>query len=155
MILAALMFNMADKDEPKYHFTLKKADDTVEVRKEEKRTVFVVTSKSGIGDMKALLTEGSWPRDVVLRFVYDKARGFTMLESFGLQTSRISVDGSLRTSGAMELYFLSPEGKAEGAAGKVNVKVEARAGALEVTLPAHLLTGTKEVRFSWIDAFRQ
>jgi hypothetical protein len=104
--------------------------------------------------MKVLLTEGRWPRDVVLRMQYDKARGFAMLESFGLKTARLSVDGSQRASGAMEFYFLSPEGKAEAPAGKVNVKVEARGGALEVTLPAHLLTGVKEVTFDWIDAFR-
>ncbi len=155
LILATLVFTVADKDEAKYQFALKKAEDAVEIRKEEKRTVIAVTSKSGIGEVKVTLTEGRWPRDVVLRLQYAKDRGFSTLEGFGLRTSRLSVDGSLRTSGSMELYFLSPEGKAETVAGKVNVKVEVRDGALEVTLPAHLLTGAKEVNFHWIDAYRQ
>lgn len=154
LILMTLAFSLTGKDEAKYQFALKKPKDAVAERKEEKRTVFVVTSKSGIGGVTVTLADGRWPRDVVLRLQYAKDRGFSSLESFGLQTSRLSVDGSLRTSGRMELYFLSPEGKAEAAAGKVNVKVESRDGALEVTLPAHLLTGAKEVSFNWIDAFR-
>jgi hypothetical protein len=34
------------------------------------------------------------------------------------------------------------------------VTVQSRAGALEVTLPAHLLAGGKDVSISWIDAYR-
>lgn len=155
LIAAALMVCAADKDEAKVRFMLKKTEDSAEVRKEEKRTVLVMTSKSGIGEAAVTLAEGQWPRDVVLRFQYGKDAGFRNLEAFDLRTNRIQVSGSQRQSGNMELYFLSPGGKAEAIAGRLNVKVEPRGGALEVTLPAHLLTGAKEVTFSWIDAFRR
>src|SRR5438067_2455769 len=154
-LVFAVALLVADKDEPKYQFTLKKPQDSIEARKDEKRTVFVVTSQSGIGEGTIALTEGRWPRDIVLRLQYDKERGFKMLESFGLTTNRIWVSGSQRTSGKMALYFLSPEGKPGDVAGQVNVTVAEKAGALELTLPAHLLGGAKEVRLKWIDAFRQ
>ena len=154
LILTSLVFSLAD-DEPKYQFALRKAQDAIEVKKDEKRTLFIITSQTGIGDGSVTLTEGRWPRDIVLRLRYDKERGFNMLESFTLATERFQVSGSQRTSGKMELYFLSPEGKAEALTGHVNVIVQERAGALEVTLPAHLLAGTKAVKFGWIDAFRR
>jgi hypothetical protein len=154
LILAGLSILMADKNEAKYQATLKKPGDSIEFRKEVKRTLFVITSKMGIGEGVVTLTEGRWPRDVVLRLQYDKERGFTMMEGFALRTQRIQITGSLRESGKMELTFLSSDGKAEGAAGHVNVTVQSRSGALEVTLPAHLLAGAKDVSISWIDAYR-
>jgi hypothetical protein len=154
-LVFALTLLLADGDEPKYAFALKKPQDSMEARKEEKRTGLVITSQSGIGEGGVLLTEGRWPRDIVLRFQYDKTRGFKMLESFTLTTNRIHVSGSQRTSGKMALYFLSPEGKPGDVAGQVNVTVAEKDGALELTLPAHLLTGAKEVRLKWIDAFRR
>jgi hypothetical protein len=154
-LVFAVALLLADGDEPKYAFALKKPQDSMEIRKDDKRTVLVITSQSGIGEGGVLLTEGRWPRDIVLRLQYDKKRGFKMLESFGLTTNRIAVSGSQRTSGKMALSFLSPDGKPEGVAGQVNVAVAEKEGALELTLPAHLLTGAKEVRLNWIDAFRR
>ena len=96
VMLSALVSPLADKDEAKYQFMLKKAaEDSAEVRKEKNRTVLVVTSKSGIGSAIVTLTEGQWPRDVVLRLQYAKDRGFTSLESFGLDTNRMRVSGSV------------------------------------------------------------
>jgi hypothetical protein len=72
-----------------------------------------------------------------------------------VDTNRFKVSGSQRQSGEMELHFTGPDGQIGPTAGKLNVKVESRDGALEVTLPAFLLTGSKQVGFSWIDAFRR
>jgi hypothetical protein len=155
-LLLATAFVFADKDEAKYQFMLKKAaEDSVEVRTEKTRTVFVITSKSGIGEGIFTLSEGQWPRDVVLRFQSAKNNGFKNLESFHQDTNRLKVCGAQRQSGEMELHFTGPDGKVGDVAGKLNIKVETRDGALEVTLPAFLLTGSKQAGFSWIDAFRR
>jgi hypothetical protein len=38
-------------------------------------------------------------------------------------------------------------------AGELDVRVEKRGGAVEVTLPANLLTGSRKVTFEWIQAY--
>ena len=73
---------------------------------------------------------------------------------FHLKTGRLEVSGSKGQSGAMELYFVGPDGKQGARAGTLNVTVTERDGALEVTLPAYLLTGSKELALEWIDAYR-
>ncbi len=155
LMLALLTLGAADTDEPKLKFQPRKPEDSAEVRKEKDRTVFVVTSKSGIGGVLIELDQGKWPRDVTLRMTYGKERGFQMLESFSLETNRIKVSGSKGASGKMPFGFVGPDGKSEMTAGHLNVTVKEREGALEVTLPAHLLTGAKEVKVEWIDAFRR
>jgi hypothetical protein len=154
-VLLLLTVGMADKGDAKYQFQFKKGEDSAEVRSEKDRTVIVVTSKSGIGSMVATLTEGQWGRMVVLRFRHADRGGFQHLEMFHLKTARFLVSGSEKQSGAMELYFLGPDGKQGDLAGKLNVTVQQTGGAMEVTLPAFLLTGSKDVQFEWIDAFRR
>jgi hypothetical protein len=154
-LLATCSLALADKEEAKYQFMLRKGEDAIEERKEKDRTLFVATSKSGIGGVQVTLAEGQWPRTVALRLQYSKDRGFTNLEAFTLQTARLHVSGSLRRSGDMELYFLGPDGKPGDLAGKAKVTVENKDGGLIVTLPAFLLTGARDARFEWIDAYRR
>ncbi len=144
---------------PKYAFTLRKADDAITVKERDRRTVFVITSKSGIGGGTIKLTAGDWPSDVTLRFEYKDGlgNGFKMLETFSLTTDRLLVSGSHKQSGS--LPFLLPDSAGEyvenqPAAGHLRVTIAPNAGALEVTLPAHLFVGSRQVTLVWIDAYR-
>lgn len=145
----------ADTPETKYRFTLRKADDAIVAKPDGKLTVFVIKSKSGIGEGTIRLDSGNWPTHALIRFEYSRGEGFQMLESFTLDTDRIHVGGSKSESGKLGFSFVGPDGKGDGGfAGTLDAKVEIRGGAIEVTLPPNLLTGTKELKIHWIDAFR-
>jgi hypothetical protein len=159
---AAFLPANAAAAEPSYRFELDKRDDAVVADKDKERTVFTVTGKSGIGGAVITLADGKWPERVTLRFRYDKDKGFGNLEEFRLRTDRVLVEGSLKSSGKMRFCFLSADGKPEaiekgGAtpAGLLDVTAVERDGAVEVTLPANLLTGSGKVKVSWIDAYRR
>ena len=142
--------------EPPYQFECKKPKDTITVRKEKSRTVFRVTSKDhGIGGATMSLKRGQWPAQVTLRF-----EGFSNLEEFRLETDRITVSGSIKTSGHMLFAFVGADGDvpvvepgAAAPAGELDVRVERRDGAVEVTLPVNLLVGSRKVTFDWVQAF--
>lgn len=137
----------ASAGNPTYSFTLHKSEDSIAVHTHNQRTVFVITSESGIGKAEVNLKAGQWPGYVSVRFQYHDGRGFQSLEGFTLTTSRLRVQGGMdRTSGMFrpdrELSD-SPE-----------VNTQQRAGAVEVDVPADLLTGSDHIHFEWIDAYR-
>jgi hypothetical protein len=149
--------------EPVYEFSLKK-EGRIDAAREKERTVFLVTSPRGIGQAGIKLKAGSWPEIVTLRFQYvnEEDKGFANLEQIWITTDRIHTEGSLKASGQFAFLFLDgrrqkpvqmPDDRR--AAGVLRVRVEQRNGAVEVTLPAHLLTGSTQLDLSWIDAFRR
>jgi len=149
-------------DEPAYEYKLRKPADTILAIKEKTRTVFVVTSPSGIGDGSIKLKSGPWPENVTFRFVGSDGKAFSNLERIDLTTDRLRVEGNLKLSGKFRFCFLDAKktpaaiepGKRESA-GMLNVVVEKRADAFEVTLPACLLIGSTQVELSWVDEFRR
>lgn len=143
---------------PAYEFKLQKAEDSGAVKTDEKRTLLVVTSASGIGSATVALPSGKWPKRITLRFEYLKGRGFDVLEGFNMTTARFQIQGAARPGQSrMPFHLLDGDGKAdagEAPAGELNVVVERRQGALEISLPPNLFTGSKEVRVGWIDFYR-
>ena len=137
--------------------------NSVVAQKEKDRTVFVVSSESGIGGATIVLAGGEWPENVTLRFLYSKGKGFHTLEDLRMSTDQVAVAGSQASSGKMPFCFAGPDSDKQDviqpggreAAGLLDVRVRAGKEAMDVTLPAHLLRGSSKLRLAWIDAFRR
>ena len=143
---------------PGFNLKLQKPEDSIAVKTDDKRTVFVVTSASGIGSATVALTAGQWPKHIALRFEYPKDRGFDLLEGFSMTTARLRIQGAARPGQSkMPFRLLDGQGKSdagEAPAGELNAVVERNQGGLEIILPANLFIGSKEVKFGWIDFYR-
>lgn len=145
------------KDTYKFEFPKNKNTDSAQVQQENGKTIFVITSPSGISEVKVTLTQGQWPRQLVLRYLYKKDTGFRYLESWGIRTETIAVHGSQRQSGAMPFYFQTLEDKSNPSdppAGTLDIRVQETDKAMEVTLPPNMLQNSKQIQLSWIDAYR-
>ena len=140
-----------------YQCLLKKTEDSEAITNHDLRTMFVISSESGIGNVSITLPDGKWPKYVSFRFQYINGEGFGSLESISLTTERLQVSGSIKESGNMRFYLSDNESKFDSTvhfAGYLDIKVKHDNDAIEVTLPANLLVGTNEVKIGWIDAFR-
>jgi hypothetical protein len=136
--------------------------NSVVAQKEKDRTVFVVTSESGIGGATVVLAGGEWPEKITLRFVYSKGKGFNWLEDIRLSTDHVVVAGAQKMSGRMPFCFAGPDAKQDviqpggrDSAGLLDVRVHHEKEAMDVTLPAHMLRGSAKLRMAWIDAYRR
>jgi hypothetical protein len=165
LLVAALIVGQPDREakEPTYKVVdVRKAADSVVAQKEKDRTVFVVTSESGIGEAAIVLTAGEWPENVTLRFQYSKGKGFQTLEDIRLYSDRVVVQGTQKSSGKMPFCFAGRDVKLDviepggrEAAGFLDVRVRDGKEALDVTLPANMLRGSGRLRVAWIDAYRR
>jgi hypothetical protein len=165
LLVAALVVGQPGRGakEPTYKVVeVQKAADSVVAQKEKGRTVFVVTSASGIGGATIALGGGEWPENVTLRFLYSKGKGFHWLEDIGLSTDRVVVQGAENMSGRMPFCFAGPDDRRDviepggrQAAGSLDVRVRRADDAMDVTLPANMLRGSTRLRVAWIDAFRR
>jgi hypothetical protein len=163
-LLAALIAVGPDRaaKEPTYKVELRKAADSVVTQKENDRTVFVITSESGIGGAVIVFASGAWPEKVTLRFRDAEGKAYRTLEDIRLWTDRVLVQGAQKMSGRMPFCFVGVDGKSDAiepggaeAAGLLDVRVHRGERGLDVTLPAHVLTGSGKLRLSWIDALRR
>ena len=164
LLVAALIAGGQDRaaTEPTYQVELHKAADSVVARKEKDRTVFVITSASGIGGADIVLGSGAWPEKVTFRFLNAEGKAFTTLEDIRLYTDRVLIQGAQALSGKMPFRFVGAEGKFDAiepggpeAAGRLDVRVHRGEAGLDVTLPANVLRGSGQLRLTWIDAFRR
>ena len=167
LLVAALIVGQPDRGakEPTYKvvdsYSYKGANSVV-AEKEKDRTIFVVTSESGIGGATIVLAGGEWPENVTLRFLYSKGKGFHWLEDIRLSTDRVVVEGAQEVSGRMPFCFAGPDAAqdviepgAREAAGLLDVRVRPGKEAMDVTLPANMLRGSTKLRVAWIDAYRR
>ena len=166
LLVAALIVGQSDREtkEPTYKVVeVRKAADSVVAQKEKDRTVFVVSSESGIGGATIVLAGGEWPENVTLRFLYSKGRGFHWLEDIRLSTDRVVVEGAQKLSGRMPFCFAGPDSDkldviqpgGREAAGLLDVRVRHGKEGMDVTLPAHMLRASTKLRVAWIDAYRR
>jgi hypothetical protein len=165
LFVAALVVGQPGREakEPTYKIVdVLKENDTVVAQKEKGRTVFVVTSPSGIGDATIVLAKGEWPENVTLRFQYEKGKGFYWLEDIRMYNDRVVVRGTEKMSGKMMFCFAGPdpaqdviEPGGRDSAGLLDVRVRRTEEGMEVILPANMLRGSGKLRVSWIDAFRR
>ena len=157
---------------PKLQSELRKKEDTFVPRTEGKRTVYVITSPSGIGDAKITRLAGEWPRHTALKLQYEQGRAFTRLEGVSLRTDRLEVNGPLGgipekanrepVPVKLNFWFVSKAGEPEfqhtgeiPVAGTLDATVQVEDGGLELVLPADCLTESKSLKIDWIDAYRQ
>ena len=157
--------------EPDLKVELRKAEDKFVGNAEAKRTLYVITSPSGIGQVKVTRVSGIWPRNVALRFQYKPSHRFTNLEGFFLRTDRLEIRGFVRPrrdkaspkglESQLHFWFLGPDNatRTQGTgdvppAGTLDVVVREAEGALEFSLPANLLGDTRTMTLDWIDAYR-
>lgn len=163
-LLLTLMIGFGRPDgatvQPAYQFKLKRLTDAITSRMEGSKTVFTITSPSGIGSATVTLTASKWPKEVVLRLRYAKDRGFTRLEGFFVTTARMQVrelSGNGPHPDRAAFYLPDETGQVDRnapPAGYLNITVEPREGGLEITLPPNLFTGSRKVEISWVDAYR-
>jgi hypothetical protein len=166
LLLAALVLGQPGREakEPTYKVVeVQKAADSVVAQTENERTVFVVTSESGIGGATIMPAGREWPENVTLRFLYAKGKGFHWLEDLRLSTDRVVVEGAQKLAGRMPFCFAGPDSDkldviqpgGREAAGFLDVRVRHGKEAMDVTLPSHMLRGSSKLRMAWIDAFRR
>jgi hypothetical protein len=138
--------------EPTYEFKAPKAEGSVEVRVEGKRTVYVLSSERRNGRVVIRLKSGDWPRDVTLRL--NKS---TFVDTFSVMTDRIYF-GMLPGSGdeppgrARKIPFTLSNARGEfedGTAGTLDVTVVKGKAGLDFRLPANLFVGSREVKIDW------
>jgi hypothetical protein len=132
--------------------------DSIQFIQADQRTIIQISHAFGIGSAMISLRSGHWPRTVVLRFQYDQTRGFSMLENLEITTTRLQLYGNPTISGKLPFRLSDAAGifpKDDVVAGEMNVLVEKRNRAMEVTLPAHVFTGSQTVKLAWIDAYRR
>lgn len=132
----------------------RKAEDRVQPLVEMDRTIFRITSKSGIGSAEVTLVGGSWPRQMVLRFTEWNG----MLEHLSVGGNKLSLSGNLRTRPRTVSFFDANGKPVEDRAKAVYVlTVESKEGGkvVEVVLPPGFGSPeTKTLKLSWIDAYR-
>jgi hypothetical protein len=132
--------------------------DSIQFIQADQRTIIQISHAFGIGSATISLKSGHWPRTIVLRFQYDQTRGFSMLENLEITTTRLQLYGNPIISEKLSFRLPDAAGifpKGDVVAGEMNVWVEQRNRAMEVTLPAHLFTGSQTVKLAWIDAYRR
>jgi hypothetical protein len=149
----------------KFRITSKKKDDSVEVRADKDKTVFVVTSPSGISQAAIERLDEAWPKTVVIRL---NLKG---LESFRINNGKATLDGAVSLQEGTPKVRLWKDGK-EGAPldaksplwtdirilggdGKPAKSLPLKDGYFEVALPKALIEGNpKALTVSWTDFFR-
>jgi hypothetical protein len=159
LILIAILFGIASRtaqaDPSKYEFKSGKDGESVEVRVEDKHTVFAISGKLPRGGITIRLTDGDWPPEVILRL-----NKFDNVESFSATTDRLTFGGSLGLSSggvkafSRKLPFRFPNSKGEfedgPCAGTLDVVIERGKEGLDFKLPTNLFVGSRDVRISWL-----
>lgn len=159
LILASLAFAADDKPiPPRFDISMKNAADIMETTLTDSTATFTISSQTGIGAATIKLAEGAWPKTLVFHLRYQGDRsGFEALEGFTLSTARLRAEGSLKESGKVPFRFKDAKGQIEKdtpTAGTLDIAMTETEPFLEITLPANLPLGSKELQVEWIDVYR-
>lgn len=156
----------AEGDPPtRFKITTSKQDDTVQVREEKDRTLFIVKSPSGIGRAVVQRQENAWPKAVVLRL---HLKG---LESFKVSSGKLSLGAAVSVREGKPEVRLWKDGKEDapldekspcwmdvrivGKDGTPAREIPVNDGYFEITLPRALFDDNpKSITLNWIDFYR-
>jgi hypothetical protein len=156
----------APKDQPaKFKITTKRKDESVAVKAEKDKTVFTVTSPSGISQAVIERQEATWPKALVLRL---HLKG---LESFRASNGKVTVDAAVSSKEGKLKVRTWKDGKEDallnekspfwtairivGSDGKPAKELPLKDGYFEVTLPrAFFEANPKSITLKWIDFYR-
>ncbi|WP_345326715.1 hypothetical protein [Novipirellula rosea] len=136
----------------------KKSDDRGEIKLTDKQLQIQIFSSVGIGQLKLhrSAAETSWPKTVLLLIQHKPGKPLAELEGFTLRGKSILIQGSRRTSGAMDQFILTDEGtKFQNLPSqKAKIRVSRTKDAMRVEIPGELLSAETEIEIQWIDYYR-
>lgn len=158
----------AMETQPMIEITLDKVDDSAEITSDEGRTVINVHSARGIGGLRAELTAGEWPADMVIRLYL---KGLERLEvGFDEYLVTTSVSSTSQPAPLPTVHTISEFNEAKtmteadsGYYPTVRVvpaegsrpAIPLQNGYFEITLPPNFYLGDAEAfTLQWIDFYR-
>jgi uncharacterized protein (TIGR03067 family) len=135
-------------DAPSYEFQPGKCKESLEVRVEGGRTVYVI-ALGGPGlssDVTIRLKTGEWPRDVTLRL-----SKFRPLDTLLVTTDHHEWAGAQGFTGKMKFAFRNAKGDFEDdpSGRTLDGVVEQTKEGLDIRLPPNLLVGSRQVEIFW------
>jgi hypothetical protein len=153
------------KQPGKFKITTRKAADAVEVQGDADRTVFVITSPSGIGGAEIERLADNWPKAAVLRLRLKGLENFRISNGKVMLAAAVSVrEGKVsvrlwqdnkENAPLDEKSPLWMEIRALGADGKAATQIPLQGGYFEMTLPRALLEGKpRSLTLNWVDFYR-
>jgi hypothetical protein len=166
LLLATLLGGIvcaSEGDAPaKFKISAKRSDDSVEVRANKDKTLFIIKSPAGISQAVIEREGEKWPDNVALRL---NLKG---LESLKASTGAIKLDASVASDGKMRQWKDGKEDAPLDAksplwmeiqmltnGGKPAKEIPLRDGYFEVALPrAFFADNPKSITISWIDFYR-
>jgi hypothetical protein len=162
-VLAMVVTTAAGDGVPPFKITTKRDNDTVEVRADKDKTVFIVKSPFGISQAMIERKGEKWSDAVVLRLHLKGLENFRVTnEKVKLEASVSSQEGKVRVwkdgeedapLDAKNPYWM--EIRMVGGDGKPAKAVPLKDGYFEMQLPRALFDGNpKTITVSWIDFFR-
>jgi hypothetical protein len=154
------------KDQPaKFKITTKTKDDTVEVREDKGKVVFIIKSPFGISQAVIERQEENWPKLVVLRL---HLKG---LENFRASNGKVTLAAAVSSHDDKQRVQLWKDGKENslldskspfwmeirmvGGDGKPAKSIPLKDGYFEMQLPKAFFEGNpKSITVDWIDFYR-
>ena len=160
MLLVAtfLLGSSVNAAEDGYTLTMRKPADRAAIKHAKERLEIQIFSSMGIGQLKLHrgAAHSAWPKTVVLLIQHDKGQPLKELEGFTLRGKTTRIEGSRRTSGAMDQYILAQdEAKLQDLPSqKAKIRVERTNDSMRVEIPGALLAAETEIEIQWIDYYR-
>ncbi len=165
LILGIAAVATAGDSPSKFKITTKKRDDTVEVRADQDKVMFVVKSPFGISQAVIERQDDAWPKIVALRL---HLKG---LESFRVAYDKVKLDAAVSVQDGKPKVRQWKDGKEDapldekspfgaeirmlGADGGAAKDLPLKDGYFEVTLPRAFFEGNpKAITVAWIDFYR-
>ena len=165
LLVAAGNLAVAGEQPAKFKITTKKADDSVEVKADKDKAVFVVKSPSGISQAVIERDGEKWLDAVVLRL---HLKG---LESFRASNGKVTVDAAVSSQDGKLKVRIWKDGKEDapldekspfwmdirmvGGDGKPAKELPVKDGYFEMALPKAFFEGNpKSITLNWIDFYR-
>ena len=165
LVLTCVIALAAEGDRPTFKITTKKRYDSVEVRADKDKTVFVVKSPSGISQAVLERQDVTWPKVVLLRL---HLKG---LENFRVSNGKVRLDAAVSAQEGKPKVRLWKDGKEDapldekspfwadirivGGDGKPATEIPLKDGHFEVAVPRAFFDGMpKTITMGWIDFFR-
>jgi len=165
ILVAFLAIAGDDAATPKFKITTKKKDDSVEVRADKDKTLFVVKSPFGISQAVIERQAEDWPKLVVLRL---HLKG---LERFSASNGKVRLDASVSIKDGKPTLRLWKDGKEDAPLDEkspfwINVRIVSgdgkpvkelplKDGYFEMRLPQAFFEGNpKSITVNWIDFYR-
>ncbi|WP_040769282.1 hypothetical protein [Novipirellula maiorica] len=161
LIVLSLTSPLNASDVERYSLTMdktKKPGDRGEITLADEQLQIQIFSSTGIGKLKLQrgTTETSWPKTVVVKIQYITGKPLAELEGLTLRGKAILVQGSRRTSGAMDQFILTDQGtKFQNLPSqKAKIRVLPTKEAMQIEIPGKLLSDETKIEIQWIDYYR-